>query len=191
MFACGTALYGWRCRRSSCCRRQPPHKPRSSRTSSATCAIPIRRSASAPCGCCATRLRRGDRADGAARQRSDRRDSARSDRLQCAFFLIEPVPAKSVALVVEVRTDGLAAAAFDAGPLAVWPKSAPRELVDALLTAVDDDHKKVRLEAIYTLGVVAGASGAPLPEPAARGSSRRSITTTPRSARLPPASSAG
>ena len=87
---------------------------------------------------------------------------------ELAFFLIEPVPAKKrVALVVEVRTDGRAAAAFAAGPLAVWPKIAPRELVDALLTAVDDEHKKVRLEAIYTLGVVAGAAGAPLPAPAA------------------------
>ena len=57
--------------------------------------------------------------------------------------------------------------AFEAGPLAVWPKAAPPELIDALLTAVDDDNKKVRLEAMYTLGVVASASGAALPEPAA------------------------
>lgn len=87
---------------------------------------------------------------------------------ELAFFLVEPVPArKRVALVVEVRSDDRAAAAFDDGPLAVWPRSAPRELVDALLTAVDDDDKKVRVEAIYALGVVAGASGAPLPDPAA------------------------
>ncbi|HET7216901.1 MAG TPA: HEAT repeat domain-containing protein [Vicinamibacterales bacterium] len=87
---------------------------------------------------------------------------------ELAFFLVDPVPAKKrVALVVEVRSEGRAQAAFDAGPLAVWPRTAPRELVDALLTAVDDEHKKVRLEAIYTLGVVAGAPGTPLPEAAA------------------------
>jgi HEAT repeat protein len=87
---------------------------------------------------------------------------------ELSFFLVEPIAAKKrVALVVEVRAEGRAPAAFDAGPLAVWPKAVPPELIDALLTAVDDEHKKVRLEAMYTLGVVAGASGAPLPEPAA------------------------
>jgi HEAT repeat protein len=87
---------------------------------------------------------------------------------ELSFFLVEPVPArKRVALVLEVRTEGRAASAFDAGPLAAWPRSAPPELIDALLTALDDDHKKVRLEAVYTLGIVAGASGTPLPEAAA------------------------
>lgn len=87
---------------------------------------------------------------------------------ELSFFLVERVPAKKrVALVIEVRTEGRASAAFEAGPLAVWPKTAPPELIDALVTALDDDHKNVRLEAVYTLGVVAGASGTPLPEPAA------------------------
>ena len=87
---------------------------------------------------------------------------------ELAFVLVEPVPArKRVALVVEVRSEGRAASVFDAGPLAAWPRPAPRELVDALLAAVDDDHKKVRFEAIYTLGVVAGASRAPLSDAAA------------------------
>jgi HEAT repeat protein len=87
---------------------------------------------------------------------------------ELSFYLVEPVPARrKVAFVLEVRSEGRAPAAFDAGPLAVWPKAAPAELIDSLLTAVDDEHKKVRLEAIYTLGVVAGASGAPLPDAAA------------------------
>jgi HEAT repeat protein len=87
---------------------------------------------------------------------------------ELAFFLVEPIRTrKKIALVVESRIDGRSQAAFEAGPLAVWPKAAPAELVDALLTAVDDEHKKVRFEAIYTLGVVAGASGSPLPEAAA------------------------
>jgi len=87
---------------------------------------------------------------------------------ELSFYLVEPVPARrKVALVLEVRSEGRAPAAFEAGPLAVWPKAAPAELIDSLLTAVDDEHKKVRLEAIYTLGVVAAASGAPLSDAAA------------------------
>jgi len=78
---------------------------------------------------------------------------------ELSFFLVAPVPAKRrVALVVEVRTEGRAPAAFELGPLAVWPKSVPAELVDALLQAVDDENKKVRVEAIYTLGVIGSAS---------------------------------
>ena len=78
---------------------------------------------------------------------------------ELSFFLVEPVPAKKrVALVVEVRTEGRAPAAFELGPLGVWPKPVPAELVDALLQAVDDENKKVRIEAIYTLGVIGSGS---------------------------------
>jgi HEAT repeat protein len=78
---------------------------------------------------------------------------------ELSFYLVEPIATKKrVALVVEVRTEGRAPAAFELGPLAVWPKPVPAELVDALLQAVDDDHKKVRIEAIYTLGVIGSAS---------------------------------
>jgi HEAT repeat protein len=75
---------------------------------------------------------------------------------ELGFFLVEPVPAKKrVAFLVEVRGEGTAPAAFEMGPLAVWPKAAPPELVHALLKAVDDDNARVRVEAIYTLGVIA------------------------------------
>jgi HEAT repeat protein len=75
---------------------------------------------------------------------------------ELSYFLVEELPARRrVALVVEVRNPGRAPAAFDAGPLAVWPNAAPPELISALLKAVDDDNQKVRLEAIYTLGIVA------------------------------------
>jgi HEAT repeat protein len=85
---------------------------------------------------------------------------------EMSFFLVEDVPAKKrVAWIVEVRNPGRAAAAFEAGPLAVWGREAPPELVSALLGAVDDEHAKVRLEAIYALGVVARA---PLAEDAAQ-----------------------
>ena len=86
---------------------------------------------------------------------------------ELSFSLVEPVPAKKrVALVVEVRADGRAPAAFEMGPLGVWPKPVPAELVDALLTAVDDENKKVRLEAIYTLGVIGSGSKLTLSEAA-------------------------
>ena len=75
---------------------------------------------------------------------------------ELAFYLVEPVPAKKrVALFVEVRSQGRAASAFDMGRLASWPRPVPTELASALLTAVDDENAKVRLEAIYTLGVIA------------------------------------
>lgn len=76
---------------------------------------------------------------------------------QLGFFLIQEVPKKrKVAFLVEVRANGRAVRAFEMGPLAVWPKPAPPELVKALLNAVDDENGTVRLEAIYTLGVIGG-----------------------------------
>ena len=75
---------------------------------------------------------------------------------ELSFFLVEDVPAKKrVAFLVEVRNPGLAPAAFEAGPLAVWPRPVPPELTRALLQAVDDDNQKVRLEAIYAVGTIA------------------------------------
>ncbi|MDQ3211819.1 MAG: HEAT repeat domain-containing protein [Acidobacteriota bacterium] len=74
---------------------------------------------------------------------------------ELSFFLVEDIPeTKKVAFFVEVRNAGPAAAAFELGPLAVWPHAVPPELVRALLEAVDDDDKKVRTEAIYTLGTI-------------------------------------
>jgi HEAT repeat protein len=75
---------------------------------------------------------------------------------ELSFFLLEDVRTKKrVAGFVEVRNPGRAAAAFEMGPLAVAPHSAPPELVDGLLRAIDDENPKVRSEAIYTLGTIA------------------------------------
>ena len=75
---------------------------------------------------------------------------------ELAFYLVQDVPARRrIGFVIEVRNAGLASTAFAQGPLAVWPRPVPPELVTALLQAVDDETQKVRLEAIYTLGVVA------------------------------------
>src|SRR5215210_7075802 len=75
---------------------------------------------------------------------------------ELSFFLIDDVPDKKrVAFLVEVRNAAHAAAAFEMGPLAVWPRPVPPELVRSLLQAVDDENGKVRVEAIYTLGTIA------------------------------------
>jgi HEAT repeat protein len=74
---------------------------------------------------------------------------------ELSFYLVDDVPAKrKVAFVLEVRSDARAERAFGGGPLAVWPKQAPAELIEGLLKAVDDENQRVRVEAIYALGVV-------------------------------------
>ena len=62
---------------------------------------------------------------------------------------------KMIGHVIEQRKSAIALAAFDLGPLVIWPRSAPPELVTSLLQATDDENAKVRLEAIYALGIVA------------------------------------
>ena len=76
---------------------------------------------------------------------------------ELSFFLVEDVPDKKrVALVVEKRSaGGRAMNAFELGPLGIWPRTAPPELTRGLLTAIDDENARVRLEAIYALGAVA------------------------------------
>lgn len=75
---------------------------------------------------------------------------------ELSFFLDQDVRTKKmIGFVIEKRSSGIAPAAFDLGPLAVWPRAAPRELVDALLQAIDDEDAKVRTEAIYAFGIVA------------------------------------
>jgi HEAT repeat protein len=73
-----------------------------------------------------------------------------------SFYLVEPVAGtRRVALLFEVRSPSLAAAAFERGPLASFPRPVPPELIANLLQAVDDETARVRLEAIYALGVIA------------------------------------
>src|SRR6476469_6420013 len=75
---------------------------------------------------------------------------------ELSFFVTEDVPSKKrLGYIVEVRNPSHAAAAFELGPLAVEPRVPPPDLVDALLTAIDDDNPKVRSEAIYTVGTIA------------------------------------
>jgi HEAT repeat protein len=62
---------------------------------------------------------------------------------------------KMIGHVIEQRKSAVALAAFELGPLVVWPRTAPPELVSSLLRAVDDENPRVRLEAIYAAGIVA------------------------------------
>jgi HEAT repeat protein len=81
---------------------------------------------------------------------------------ELSFFLVQEVPERRrLGFLVEVRNRGGAATAFDLGPLAVWPRQAPAELVAALLRAVDDENPRVRFEAIYAVGLVARPPLAP------------------------------
>jgi HEAT repeat protein len=76
---------------------------------------------------------------------------------ELSFFLDEDVRTKKrVAGFVEVRNPGAAAEAFELGPLAFTSRPAPPELVESLLRAIDDENPKVRSEAIYALGTIAG-----------------------------------
>jgi HEAT repeat protein len=77
---------------------------------------------------------------------------------ELAFFLEQDVKSKKmIGFVVEKRKSAIAEGAFELGPLAVWPRTVPAELVTALLQAVDDESAKVRREAIYATGVIAKA----------------------------------
>lgn len=74
---------------------------------------------------------------------------------ELSFFLVEDVPAKRrLGFLLEVRNRGGARTAFDLGPLAVWPKAPPPEVISELLKAVDDENPRVRGEAIYAVGVI-------------------------------------
>ena len=85
---------------------------------------------------------------------------------ELSFFLVQDVPERRrIGFVVEVRGRGGAEGAFEAGPLALWPKAAPPELVSELLKAVDDEDARVRREAIHAVGLVARP---PLPPEAAQ-----------------------
>src|SRR3954471_5810521 len=81
---------------------------------------------------------------------------------ELSFFLDQDVRTKKmVGFVIEKRVSGIAPAAFDLGPLAVWPRPVPRELIDSLLQAVDDENASVRVEAIYAFGIVGRAPLSP------------------------------
>jgi HEAT repeat protein len=77
---------------------------------------------------------------------------------ELSFVLQQDIRSKQmVGFVLEKRRSGLGRSAFDLGPFAVWPRPVPAELVTNLLQAIDDDSEKVRLDAIYAVGVIGKA----------------------------------
>lgn len=77
---------------------------------------------------------------------------------ELSFFTVEDVRARRrMAFIIERRQSGQAETVFASGPLAVWPRPAPAALLTNLLQAVDDEHPRVRQEAIYTFGAIARA----------------------------------
>jgi HEAT repeat protein len=75
-----------------------------------------------------------------------------------SFYLVDEIrERRRVGLVLEVRSRGIGLEGFERGPLGVWPRPAPPVLVSELLQAVDDEHPRVRLDAIYALGTIASA----------------------------------
>lgn len=75
-----------------------------------------------------------------------------------SFFLVEDVPERRRRVfLVEQRNRGGAAMAFQLGPLAVWPRPVPTDVILALLKAVDDETARVRLEAVYAAAALAKA----------------------------------
>ena len=71
------------------------------------------------------------------------------------IFLAEKVVTrKRVALVVEVRNQILAEAAFTAGPAALGALPVPPEVLDALRFASRDDNPRVAIEALYAFGTL-------------------------------------
>jgi HEAT repeat protein len=81
---------------------------------------------------------------------------------ELSFFLVQDVPERRRrALLVEVRNRGGAHAAFNLGPMGVWPRPVPPEVVLALLKAVDDETGRVRFEAIYAAATIARGPLAP------------------------------
>lgn len=75
---------------------------------------------------------------------------------ELSFFVADDLPARRrVGFVLEVRSKAQAMEVFERGPAVVSARAVPPELVTSLLHAIDDEHKRVRIEAIYTLGAIA------------------------------------
>jgi HEAT repeat protein len=71
------------------------------------------------------------------------------------FYLAEPLTNRRYIGPVEVRNDRLARTAFDRGPYGLVPQPQSAEAAENLIWAMADDNDRIRLEAIYTLGIVA------------------------------------
>lgn len=86
---------------------------------------------------------------------------------ELSFYLVDDVKARRrVGFVIEKRSPAVAQAAFNLPPSRRWPRATPPELVAALVKAIDDENPRVRLEAVYAIGIVGNP---PLAPPDAQG----------------------
>lgn len=73
-----------------------------------------------------------------------------------SFYHVEkPVIVKRRGLIVETRAKSAAGSIYDLGPYGLIPQSVPLELTNGLAQAMFDTNRRVRLEAVYALGVMA------------------------------------
>lgn len=72
------------------------------------------------------------------------------------FYHVEkPVIVKRRGLIVETRAPSAAGSIYDLGPYGLIPQPVPIELTNGLAQAMFDNTRRVRLEAVYALGVMA------------------------------------
>jgi HEAT repeat protein len=75
-----------------------------------------------------------------------------------SFYHVEkPQVVKRRGLVVETRARSAAGSIYDLGPYGLIPQPVPVELTNGLAQAMFDNNRRVRLEAVYGLGVMARA----------------------------------
>lgn len=73
-----------------------------------------------------------------------------------SFYHVEkPVIVKRRGLIVETRARSAAGSIYDLGPYGLIPQPVPLELTNGLAQAMFDTNRRVRLEAVYGLGVMA------------------------------------
>jgi len=73
-----------------------------------------------------------------------------------SFYHVEkPVIVKRRGLIVETRAQSAAGSIYDLGPYGLIPQPVPLELTNGLAQAMFDTSRRVRLEAVYGLGVMA------------------------------------
>ncbi len=71
------------------------------------------------------------------------------------YHVEKPVVVKRRGLIVETRAPSAAGSIYDLGPYGLIPQPVPIELTNGLAQAMFDNSRRVRLEAVYALGVMA------------------------------------
>jgi HEAT repeat protein len=81
---------------------------------------------------------------------------------------LAPAPTQSQEAPLEIRHGSIAESVFEAGPLAVLPKPVTGDVLSSLESAIGDDDSRVRVSAVFALGVLASPAVAALGPEAGR-----------------------